>query len=113
MSAPGINFYDIRKTCQGPLCYDFSDADAFLNSAAVRKALGINDNTHWQECNMLVNAQFYGGCQGLVLGMFWRVRRRMWHRLRVMREPGCWMPCASVPRRYVASAAIFGHVPCR
>lgn len=61
MSAPGINFYDIRKTCQGPLCYDFSDADAFLNSVAVRKALGVGDEVKWQECNMLVNAQFYGG----------------------------------------------------
>eukprot|EP00878_Enallax_costatus_P000305 GHUV01000378.1.p1 GENE.GHUV01000378.1~~GHUV01000378.1.p1 ORF type:complete len:521 (+),score=122.91 GHUV01000378.1:129-1565(+) len=59
MSAPGINFYDIRKMCEGPLCYDFSDADAFLNSAAVRKALGVGD-TQWQECNMLVNSQFYG-----------------------------------------------------
>jgi hypothetical protein len=24
---PGINVYDIRKECEGPLCYDFSDAD--------------------------------------------------------------------------------------
>lgn len=60
MNAPGINFYDIRKTCQGPLCYDFSDADKFLNSAAVRKALGVGDDVTWQECNMVVNSQFYG-----------------------------------------------------
>jgi hypothetical protein len=60
MSKPGINYYDIRKQCQGPLCYDFSDADQFLNSAAVKKALGVKEEQDWQECNMLVNAQFYG-----------------------------------------------------
>jgi carboxypeptidase C (cathepsin A) len=58
-SAPGINVYDIRKKCEGPLCYDFSDADAFLNSAAVRRTLGVGDRK-WEECNMLVNSQFYG-----------------------------------------------------
>lgn len=63
---PGINVYDIRKQCEGPLCYDFSDADAFLNSAGVRKALGVGD-TSWQECNMLVNAAFYGAwCAGVI-----------------------------------------------
>lgn len=31
MSQPGINVYDIRKQCIGPLCYDFSDADKYLN----------------------------------------------------------------------------------
>ncbi|WIA37630.1 hypothetical protein OEZ86_014531 [Tetradesmus obliquus] len=60
MSKPGINYYDIRKQCLGPLCYDFSDADKFLNSAAVKKALGVDQEQQWQECNMLVNAQFYG-----------------------------------------------------
>eukprot|EP00877_Chromochloris_zofingiensis_P010037 jgi/Chrzof1/5287/Cz15g20230.t1 len=59
MSAPGINVYDIRKKCVGPLCYDFSDADAFLNSASVRKELGVGDKS-WEECNMIVNAQFWG-----------------------------------------------------
>jgi hypothetical protein len=33
MAKPGVNVYDIRKDCVGPLCYDFSDADAYLNSA--------------------------------------------------------------------------------
>lgn len=31
MAKPGINVYDIRKECIGPLCYDFSDADKYLN----------------------------------------------------------------------------------
>jgi len=58
-SAPDINVYDIRKKCEGPLCYDFSDADAFLNSARVRKTLGVGDRK-WEECNMLVHSQFFG-----------------------------------------------------
>lgn len=68
MSAPGINVYDIRKKCVGPLCYDFSDADAFLNSASVRKELGVGDKS-WEECNMIVNAQFWGkySIQGMVV----------------------------------------------
>lgn len=31
IAQPGINVYDIRKQCEGPLCYDFSDADKYLN----------------------------------------------------------------------------------
>jgi hypothetical protein len=105
MAQPGINVYDIRKKCEGPLCYDFSDADKYLNrwverrtgpcrrcgvcvcaaqlglaaaretsgwptvtavthlpthSAAVKKALGVDEEAEWQECNMLINAAFYG-----------------------------------------------------
>jgi carboxypeptidase C (cathepsin A) len=58
---PGINVYDIRKQCEGPLCYDFSDADAFLNSKAVRKALGVEGRKdRWSECDMAVHADFTG-----------------------------------------------------
>ena len=32
MAKPGVNVYDIRKECVGPLCYDFTDADEYLNS---------------------------------------------------------------------------------
>lgn len=59
MSKPGINVYDIRKTCDGPLCYDFSDADAFLNSRHVRDVLGVGDR-RWEECNMDVHSHFMG-----------------------------------------------------
>jgi hypothetical protein len=37
MAKPGVNVYDIRKECVGPLCYDFSDADTYLNSAGERR----------------------------------------------------------------------------
>ncbi|GIL92291.1 hypothetical protein Vretimale_18448 [Volvox reticuliferus] len=56
---PGINVYDITKTCDGPLCYDMSAADEFLNRPEVREELGVG-NRRWQECNMDVNGDFMG-----------------------------------------------------
>lgn len=95
MSKPGINYYDIRKQCLGPLCYDFSDADKFLNSAAVKKALGVDQEQQWQECNMLVNAQFYGagrGCslwqQDSCIVMLWQCGGASW--------PACASTCLCV-----------------
>lgn len=29
-------------------------------SAAVKKALGVDPDRDWEECNMIINAQFYG-----------------------------------------------------
>lgn len=57
---PGINVYDITKTCDGPLCYDMSTADNFLNRPDVRQELGVG-NRRWEECNMAVNSDFMGG----------------------------------------------------
>lgn len=36
-------YYDIRKQCYGPLCYDFSNAENFLNQVSVKTALGVGD----------------------------------------------------------------------
>ncbi|KAK4441208.1 Serine carboxypeptidase-like 49 [Sesamum alatum] len=41
--AGDINYYDIRKKCEGPLCYDFSDVERYLNQEHVRTALGVGD----------------------------------------------------------------------
>ncbi|CAF2126983.1 unnamed protein product [Brassica napus] len=41
--AGGVNHYDIRKKCEGSLCYDFSDMEKFLNLQSVRKSLGVGD----------------------------------------------------------------------
>ena len=38
-----IQYYDIRKQCEGELCYDFSDVETFLNLKPVRDALGVGD----------------------------------------------------------------------
>ncbi|KAL6276199.1 hypothetical protein ACE6H2_019800 [Prunus campanulata] len=39
----GTNYYDIRKQCEGDLCYDFSNMETFLNKKQVRDALGVGD----------------------------------------------------------------------
>ncbi|XP_027342064.1 serine carboxypeptidase-like [Abrus precatorius] len=41
--AGNINYYDIRKQCEGSLCYDFSNVETFLNKKNVREALGVGD----------------------------------------------------------------------
>ncbi|WOG87640.1 hypothetical protein DCAR_0206870 [Daucus carota subsp. sativus] len=37
------NYYDIRKECEGDLCYDFSNMEKFLKQKSVRDALGVGD----------------------------------------------------------------------
>lgn len=54
---PGINVYDITKQCEGALCYDFTLADQYLNSKAVRAQLHVNRT--WEGCSMDVNADFF------------------------------------------------------
>ncbi|KAJ9518744.1 hypothetical protein QJQ45_025991, partial [Haematococcus lacustris] len=53
---PDINVYDILRKCEGPLCYDFSAADSFLNSKATQKALGVDKP--WVSCDMDVYQDF-------------------------------------------------------
>ncbi|GAB2276808.1 hypothetical protein Dimus_011522 [Dionaea muscipula] len=48
---PGINYYDIRKECQGSLCYDFSNIDQYLNQQSVKSALGVGNNIDWVACS--------------------------------------------------------------
>lgn len=38
-----MQYYDIRKKCEGSLCYDFSNMERFLNQGSVRDALGVGD----------------------------------------------------------------------
>ncbi|XP_027365210.1 serine carboxypeptidase-like 48 isoform X2 [Abrus precatorius] len=38
-----LKYYDIRKKCDGSLCYDFSNMEKFLNDKSVRNALGVGD----------------------------------------------------------------------
>ncbi|XP_065866227.1 serine carboxypeptidase-like [Euphorbia lathyris] len=46
----GLNYYDIRKQCEGSLCYDFSDMETFLNQKTVRDALGVG-NLEFVSCS--------------------------------------------------------------
>lgn len=57
--AGNINVYDIRKECIGPLCYDFSRLDEYINQPHVRKELGVGDRA-WEACNMDVNFDMQG-----------------------------------------------------
>lgn len=38
-----LQYYDIRKKCEGSLCYDFSNMEKFLNQKSVRDALEVGD----------------------------------------------------------------------
>ncbi|KAL5139396.1 Serine carboxypeptidase-like 49 [Glycine soja] len=38
-----LQYYDIRKKCEGSLCYDFSNLEKYLNQKSVRDALGVGD----------------------------------------------------------------------
>ncbi|KAJ9545536.1 hypothetical protein OSB04_025243 [Centaurea solstitialis] len=51
--AGNINYYDIRKECVGPLCYDFSDMETLLNEKSVRQALGVG-NLEFVSCSTTV-----------------------------------------------------------
>lgn len=53
-----MNVYDIRKTCDAALCYDFSDAERWLNRPDVQKALGVNKK--WEMCDSRVHADLMG-----------------------------------------------------
>jgi carboxypeptidase C (cathepsin A) len=51
LSAAGnINVYDIRKQCDGALCYNFDSIVSWLNQKVVRAKLGVGDRT-WQTCS--------------------------------------------------------------
>jgi carboxypeptidase C (cathepsin A) len=56
---PTMNVYDIRKKCIGPLCYDFSKLDRYINQESVRKELGVGDRK-WEACSMSVHADMMG-----------------------------------------------------
>lgn len=38
-----VQYYDIRKQCEGSLCYDFSNMEKFLKQNSVKQALGVGD----------------------------------------------------------------------
>ncbi|RVW17572.1 Serine carboxypeptidase-like 48 [Vitis vinifera] len=41
--AGNINYYDIRKQCEGSLCYDFSNLENFMGLKSVKEAIGVGD----------------------------------------------------------------------
>lgn len=55
LAGNNVNYYDVRKECQGPLCYDFSRLDTFLNNATIRESLGVGDRK-FVACSPLVHS---------------------------------------------------------
>lgn len=55
---PGMNVYDIRKGCEGPLCYPMEWLSDFLNSEEVQAALGVDRK--WIACSRAVGIDFAG-----------------------------------------------------
>ncbi|MBA0634293.1 hypothetical protein Gotri_011068 [Gossypium trilobum] len=51
--AGDTNYYDVRKKCEGSLCYDFSNMESFLNKKSVRDALGVG-NIDFVSCSPTV-----------------------------------------------------------
>ena len=45
-----LQYYDIRKKCEGSLCYDFSNMEKFLNLKSVRDELGVG-KIHFVSCS--------------------------------------------------------------
>ena len=45
-----LQYYDIRKKCEGSLCYDFSNMEKFLNQKSVRDSLGVG-KIHFVSCS--------------------------------------------------------------
>ncbi|THH31031.1 hypothetical protein EUX98_g3169 [Antrodiella citrinella] len=62
------NPYDIRVRCDegAKICYpEIDDAETWMNSTAVKKALGAGVDRNFQACNMDVNFAFYQRGQAL------------------------------------------------
>ncbi|MED6220611.1 Serine carboxypeptidase-like 48 [Stylosanthes scabra] len=49
-----VNYYDIRKKCEGSLCYDFSNGEKLLNEKTVKKALGVSEDLEYVSCSTTV-----------------------------------------------------------
>lgn len=52
-----MQYYDIRKKCEGNLCYDLSEVEIFLSQSSVKTALGVPSSIHFVSCNHTVHSQ--------------------------------------------------------
>lgn len=49
-----LQYYDIRKICEGNLCYDFSGMETYLNDDQVKQALGVPNSIDFVSCSSTV-----------------------------------------------------------
>ncbi|KAL2331997.1 hypothetical protein Fmac_019578 [Flemingia macrophylla] len=67
--AGDVNYYDIRKKCEGDLCYDFSNMEDFLNENTVRNALGVGDMDFVSCSSTVYNAMMQDWMRNLEVGI--------------------------------------------
>lgn len=70
-----LQYYDIRKTCQGSLCYDFSNVEKFLNEDSVKQALGVGRDVEFVSCSSSVYEAMTGDwMKNFELGIPWLLK---------------------------------------
>lgn len=64
----GLNYYDVSKPCNGPLCYPIMRSiTTFLRTDRVRKAFGVNPQTpQFEACSNEVGSDFRAVNDGLI-----------------------------------------------
>ncbi|EOY34479.1 Serine carboxypeptidase-like 48 [Theobroma cacao] len=67
--AGNVNYYDIRKNCEGDLCYDFSDMETFLNLTSVRDALGVGEMDFVSCSSVVYDAMIMDWMKNLEVGI--------------------------------------------
>ncbi|GER39438.1 serine carboxypeptidase [Striga asiatica] len=67
--ANGVNYYDIRKKCEGSLCYDFSNMERFLSLESVKIALGVGDIDFVSCSTTVYNAMITDWMRNLAVGI--------------------------------------------
>ncbi|XP_038705565.1 serine carboxypeptidase-like 47 isoform X3 [Tripterygium wilfordii] len=55
-----LKYYDIRKDCEGRLCYDFSNMEKLMNDESIKKSLGVGADIHFVSCNSTVSDNMKG-----------------------------------------------------
>lgn len=54
----GRNPYDIRRPCEGALCYNMTNTFNFFNNPKVKASLGVSESLKWEECSDSVGMRF-------------------------------------------------------
>ncbi|WVZ04340.1 hypothetical protein V8G54_025146 [Vigna mungo] len=53
--AGNINYFDIRKKCEGSMCYNFTNVETLLNMQKVKSALGVRGDLKYNLCSIRVH----------------------------------------------------------
>jgi len=64
-----LQYYDIRKKCEGDHCVDFSGIETFLNMKIVKEALGVGDMEFVSCSSTVYNAILQDWMKNLEVGI--------------------------------------------